>query len=289
MIKLAVLILLAAATTVAAEPDLVSLAMPEARLLVGINLARVKKTPFGRLAVSEFASSQDKGFDDFVKTSGFDPTVNLDEILVAKPDAGDHILVFGRGSFDAERIIGTARNAGSRVSTYEGLDVIQGEGASIAFFSNSLAVLGDPGSLESAIGRRAAATGVPPDLAAKAASASAAYDVWFVTDMPLSDLVPEQNSGPVKNDALKSILKSSGGAKFGDLVTFTAELTTATPKDAASLAEALQFLGLLLTKPPSTGSSNVTTDGAVVKFSMSLPEDQVEWFFKQLLAKQAGN
>ena len=78
----AVCILSAMATVAsAADPQLLKLVMPDAKVVSGIDVDHVKTTPFGQFFLSQFLA--DTGFKDLVNATGFDPRRDVREIVGA--------------------------------------------------------------------------------------------------------------------------------------------------------------------------------------------------------------
>ncbi|MGE5646871.1 MAG: hypothetical protein ACM336_13880 [Acidobacteriota bacterium] len=296
-------LLLVSAAGLAADRELLKVIMPDARVVSGVNVAEAKKTPFGRFALARFSDSQDQGFDEFVKASGFDPRYNLDEIVIASPAAAgsDRKLIAARGTFAPARIIELARNAGAEIANFQGVEVISnaravsssphGVPAAVAFLSESIAVAGDEESVRGAIARRQNGAGPGQDLAARVDAVSAASHAWFVSNVPVAELaqgLPDSNvSGALKGDALRSIRQASGGAVFGDPVRFSAEVITATAEDAANLADVVRFLsGIVQTsgpggRQPLAAGLDLKAEGTLLKLGLSLPEAQLESLIEQ--------
>src|SRR3954470_22219671 len=103
---LAVPVLSALATVAsAADPQLLKLVMPDAKVVSGINVDRVKAAPFGQFFLSQLPA--DAGFDQFVALTGFDPRRDVHEILMASPGDPQRKtgLLLVRGNFDATRVL----------------------------------------------------------------------------------------------------------------------------------------------------------------------------------------
>jgi hypothetical protein len=295
MRRLAILLVFAAAAVFAADHELLKLVMPDARIVSGVNLVQVKKSRFGQFALAQFSASQDQAFDGFVKASGFDPRYHLDEIVVASPGSGGNLVV-ARGTFDTARILEVARSVGAEVSAYQGVDVIasgragsrQGGFSCVAFLSGSIAIAGDPDNVRAAIGRRQAGTGPGREIAAKVDAVSAASDAWFVSTLPVSELLlglPGANLGDaLKGDALGSIQQASGGAVFGDGMKFRAELVTASAQDASGLVDFVRLLPELITVGPQgwqPEALDLKTEGNILKLGLAIPEAQLESLIRQ--------
>jgi hypothetical protein len=300
MLRFVVSLLLVAAVSPAADRELLKLVMPDARVVSGIHVAQMKKTPFGQFLLAQFSASEDPEFDGFVKASGFDPRYHLEEVVIASPAQGEHErrLIAARGTFDAARIFEIARGAGATVDSYGGIDILSngpaaaaapnGTPLALAFLSGSVAVAGDPESVRGAVDRRATGTGPSRDILDRINAVSATSDAWFVSNVPVAELargLPASNlSGALQGDALKSIEQASGGATFGSAVKLSAELMTHSAGDAASLAGVLRFLsGLLRTGPQQTVVSalDLTAEGKTLKINAAIPEAVLETLFSQ--------
>jgi hypothetical protein len=300
MRRFAVSFLLFATASWAAGSDLLKLVMPDARVVSGIHVAQMKKSPFGQFMLAQFSAAQDPEFDGFVKASGFDPRYHLDELVMASPARGDEErrLIVARGTFNAARILELARGIGATVDNHNGIDILSNGAAgtaapnttplAIAFLSDTVAVAGDPESVRAAVARRETGTGPSREILDRIAAVSAASDAWFVSQVPVTELargLPASNlSGALQGDALKSIEQASGGAIFGTAVRISAELVTRTAEDAAGLAGVLRFLsGMLRTGPQQTlvSALEVKPDGKTLKLDAAIPEALLEALYRQ--------
>jgi hypothetical protein len=304
----ALLLLLAVAIAPAADPTLMNLVMPDARMISGFNIERAKASPFGQFLLSQMAAS-DPGFEKFVAGTGFDPRRDLHEILLASSGTPEsaRAIVLVKGFFDAPRIMAIAKLNGAVIRTYKDVAVMYGtqrggpwsfnmgatktEGA-FAILDNATAALGDARSLRSVIDRRSGGRGLNPRLATRAQQLSEQYDIWGVSMMPVSEWaskVPDQNvSGVMQGDALRSIEQSSGGIRFGNVIEISGEAVTRSEKDATALADVIRFLtGLVqlnqkdarITGPAKLLQSlDLRTEGNVMKLSLFVPEADLEKF-----------
>jgi hypothetical protein len=253
-------VLLAAVSARAADPDLLKLVSPEARAVYGIDVAKVRDTRFGKFLLAQFTEAKDKEYDGFVKASGFDPATNLDEVLIAMPDAEGRRLIAARGRFEPARIIALAREAGVPIGALQGIPVIRGPAMSVAFLSPAIGLAGDAASVDEAIGRREGGPGPIPALAEKIRTLSASNDAWFVCVVPFF-----KGTQP---PWLASIEQANGGVKLGDFLELTAELRTQSAGDVAAALKAL------------FGSLDIKTDGDTVRLALTLPEAQAEALFQ---------
>jgi hypothetical protein len=72
----------------AADPGLLSLAMPDARAMAGINVEQALVSPFGQYVLAQIVA-REAGLQALIDATGFDPRQDLREILIASPgDAG---------------------------------------------------------------------------------------------------------------------------------------------------------------------------------------------------------
>jgi hypothetical protein len=276
---------LTAVTMFAADPGLLSLAMPDARAMAGINVEQVRLSPFGQYLMAEIAE-REAGLQTMIDTTGFDPRRDLHEILLASPGGagGKSGLVAARGTFDVARIVEAALSQGQTAETYKGVEIL-GDPAkgSLAFLDGTLAIAGDDVDVRAAIDRRSATVGIGADLAAQVNQLSTTEDAWFVTLVPPARL---QEVGATLN----KVQQASGGVKFGTNVVLTAQTVSQTDKDATALAETLKMLtGMAqMTAPKGLAASgaallqnlSVAAAGQVTTLSLSVPEQQIEQIIK---------
>jgi hypothetical protein len=269
----------------AADPGLLSLAMPDARAMAGINVQQTRLSPFGQYLIAEIAE-REPGLQQLVDATGFDPRRDLREILVAwNGDAGGKSgVILARGTFDVARIVEAAISVGQTSETYKGVEIL-GDPAkgSLAFVDATLAISGAGVSVRAAIDRRSAAIGIGADLAAQVNQLSTTEDAWFVTLVPPAQL---QEVGATLN----KVQQASGGVKFGANVVLTAQTVSQTDKDATALAETLKMLtnmaqlsapkDLPAQVPALLRNLSVAAAGQVTTISLSVPEQQVEQIIK---------
>ena len=293
--------LFSSAAFAAVDPALLSLVMPEARIVTGIQVDQSKASKFGQFVLSRITDNAD--LQKFVSESGFDPTHDLREIVVASTGLdGMGALVIGRGSFQKDRILIAAKTNGGVASTYKGIELVSaGTGTSlstIAFLDTSTALVGDAASVKSAIDRRmSGSAGLNATLVAKAREAGSVHDAWFVTLAPLADFLNGKMGdaslgGAMQGNLLEKVKQASGGVKFGTTeVGLGFEAVTPTDKDASALADVLRFLASMLqsnqgSNDPKTSkaaslaqSMKLTTVANVMKMSLSIPEVDIERMF----------
>jgi hypothetical protein len=273
----------------AADPGLLSLAMPDARAMAGINVEQVRLSPFGQFLMAEIAE-REAGLQVLIDATGFDPRRDLHEILVAwNSEAGSKSgVIMARGTFDVARIVEAALSQGKTVETYKGVEIVGDPKGALAFVDSTLVISGPGVSLRAAIDRRSAAVGIGTDLAAQVNQLSTTKDAWFVTLVPPMQL---QEVGATLN----KVQQASGGVKFGANVVLTAQTVSQTDTDATALAETLKMLagiaqmnapkGLATSGAALLQNMSVAAAGATTTLSLSVPEQQMEQVIK---ASQAG-
>jgi hypothetical protein len=300
----------------AADTALLSLVMPDAKVIAGAQVNHVKNSPFGAFVLSHM-QIDDPDFQKFMAATGFDPRRDLSELLIASNSARNDPsgwLILAKGTFDAARIQGTAKSLGGAIAPYKGMSIISlsaahGGGqaqkasstAAIAFLDPSTAAMGTFDAVEAAIDRRIARAGVATGLAGKVQQISSTNDFWFTTLVPLSefaDSMPDSNlAGALKGNLLQNVQQASGGVKFGSNIVLSAEIMTRSPQDASALVDVVKFIaGLIQTNRESDKTaSKVSTvldalrcsaQGNVMTMSLSIPEAALEQMMDSMLQER---
>jgi hypothetical protein len=309
--------LAATATQAAVDPGLLALVTPDAKVLVGVQVAQTVASPFGQYLFSQIPN--DGNVDKVMSAIGFDPRRDIKELLAASGDVPSAAIVLGRGSFQPDKIVTAAKLAGAVSSNYRGFEILSGPNnaagnspkatvadrpGALVFLDGSTLAMGDIASVKAAIDRRAANTVFSGTLADRAKIVSASNDIWFATLTPPSGVLlggassgagPNGQGNPVQT-MLQSALQASGGIKFATTaVTVSAEVLAKSPQDAQSMIDVLRFGASMIQMNRKQGgvaanaaslldSATFTTNGSVAKASISLPEQQIE----QLIMPQAG-
>ena len=287
--KLLISLSLIAGLAQAADPGLLQLVMPDATVVIGINVGRVKSSGIAQSMVSQMQPG-DAELKKWSELTGFDPLRDLEEVLIAAPagKSQGRGLVLMRGSFEASRLVELAKLGDVRLTTFQGIQIAsieQQDPIALACLSNSLAVAGDPESVRAAIARRRSASRLNPGLLAKANQLSGTYDIWLAAMTPVSDLageVADPKLSGMAGEILKSIQQASGGIKFGTKLEVSLELVTTSYKDALALRDVLKFFtGLALTQARPTQAADaldnlrLTVEGASLKLQLEIPEQQL--------------
>src|SRR5215475_1261832 len=93
----------------AADPLLLNLVMPDAKVLAGVNVEQAKGTQFGQYVLNQL-QTQDAHMRELVALTGFDPRRDVRELLVASNGVpqGKTGLALAKGNFDVPRITAAA-------------------------------------------------------------------------------------------------------------------------------------------------------------------------------------
>src|SRR5215467_11736565 len=93
----------------AADPQLLNLVMPDAKVLAGVNVEQAKGTQFGQYVLNQL-QTHDTEMQKLIAATGFDPRRDVREVLVASDGApqSKRGLALARGNFDIAKITATA-------------------------------------------------------------------------------------------------------------------------------------------------------------------------------------
>src|SRR5713226_1831269 len=200
----------------AADSQLLKLVMPDAKVVSGIDIDRVKATPFGQFFLSELPSG-DSGLNELISVTGFDPRRDIHEIVMASPadPRSKSGLLLVRGSFDSQRILSLFKADGKAAEMYHGVGIVSsghsmhGITHAAAFLDDSTVAAGDLDSVRGAIDRRGIATHLDASLADRISRTSASQDIWVVSTAPISSFasaMPDKNvKGAMQGDLIKAI------------------------------------------------------------------------------------
>jgi hypothetical protein len=283
----------------AADPTLLNLVMPDAKVLAGVNVAQAKTSPFGQYILGQISDAHG-GFNVAVAQLGFDPRQDLIEVLSASNGVAPSGLVMATGTFNVSAITTAAVTGGAAQETYNGVTILEDPKAThgVAFLNGSLVVAGDVAGVKAAISRHGSGTSLPIAVANQVKALSAADDAWFLCTVPPSSLAPQGalNLGVNKSAQQNVVLQIqavNGGVKFGANVTFTAQAQADNAQDATNLVGMMQLMANMLQLQASQNPQaaalgkalQVSASGSTVNISVSLPESQ----FQQILQQPKAN
>jgi hypothetical protein len=292
MITSATLIAVFAGLLPAADSQLVSLVMPDAKVIAGVNVEQAKGTPFGQYILTRM-QTQNPHLQQIMTLTGFDPTRDLQELLFATNAApGSHSgLALARGTFDASKIGTAAQAAGAVTESYKGLTLVEDPKHTHAFtflMDGMYAIAGDVASVKGAIDRLMVAAPLPAQVIVGVNQWSNSEDAWALTTVPPSSLKPPaapNPPNPALANAFQNVQQLAGGVKFGSAIVVTGQAQAGNAQDATNLAGAMQFLvNLAQTQvqqknpqfAPILQSLMITASDSMVNFSLTVPEAMAE-------------
>jgi hypothetical protein len=304
--RFAVLLALPIATW-AADPALLKLVMPDAKVIAGIQVDQTKNSLFGQYILSHM-QVDDAGFKTLIAQTGFDPRRDVREIMIASNwesnSAASRWLVMARGAFDLGKIALAAQGSGITTSNFQGVNILIHSSSAkpevenaIAFFDSTYAVMGDLPSVKAAIERQKSAAAPSNQLLSKVNDLASKNDFWFVTLVPVSEFagaMPDPNlSGAMKGNLLAAINEASGGIRFGNTVNISAEAITRSEKDAQALVDVVKFVAGMVQlnrqNNPAAGqvatlldTLDCKTAGNVTNISLAIPEQQLEQMLEMM-------
>ena len=292
----------------AADPMLLNLVMPDAKVVAGVNVQQAKGTPFGQYLLN-LMQTNDAHLQQLIALTGFDPRRDVNELLVASDGAPQsHTgLALARGSFDPAKITAAATLQGATTEVHKKVTILEDpkkEGG-IAFLDSTTVAAGDIATVKGAIDRfQTAAQSMPSALQVQIQqlSITQALDAWGISAVPPSTLAPPAKTGSQPNpmfNAIQAVQQASGGVKFGANVVvagaaggvagvvFSGQATCDTAQNAQTLGDLVKLMVNLAQmqtgSDPSAAalvkSVTVNANGNALSISASLPED----LFIQLL------
>ena len=282
----------------AADPQLLGLLMPDAKILAGVQMGQAKASPFGQFVLSQ--AGPNAQFDQLKAATGFDPRTDLTE-SVAGSAGNSGGLVAGHGSFQPTRLTNLAMTAGAPIESYRGVTLIGGGSAAkspaqdgaVAFLDGTTVVIGNRELVKAAVDRWIGATRSTGPLTAKATEVSTTSQAWAVAT-GLSELQgPSAANAPPQAQMVQNILTKidmvSGGLNFGETITMHGQAVTGSTQDAQALADVFQFvMGMAAPKSPLPALPQVTASGSTVNFTLTLTEQQAEQLFKPAVATRTA-
>ncbi|MEO8595724.1 MAG: hypothetical protein ABI759_20560 [Candidatus Solibacter sp.] len=270
----------------AADPMLLNLVMPDAKVVAGVNVEQAKGTQFGQFVLDQMQTA-DSDLQKLVTLTGFDPRRDVRELLVASTGVqGKTGLALARGYFDVSKITAAAMLHGVVAESYSGINILyepKKREAGLAFLDGTTVVAGDIANVKGAIDRLKMAQPLPAAVAVKINQWSTSQDAWGITTVPPASLVPpmkDTQPNPIVN-AAQNVQSAAGGVKFGANVVFTGEAVCDTAQNTNTMADVFRLLvnlaqmqaGQDATAQQLIKSVSITTNGTTVKVVASLPQE----------------
>jgi hypothetical protein len=272
----------------AADSQLMNLVMPDARVLAGVNVEQAKGTQFGQYLLN-LVQANAKDLQELYAKTGFDPTRDVREVLVASNASTKNGIFLGIGTFDVGRISTLATDQKAQTEQYKGVTILEDPKGTVgvAFLSSSIVVAGDVVNVKGAIDRLTSPAILPAALMVKVNQWSLSQDAWVVSTVPTSQVqVPAgvPNIPGLGNNALQNIQSAAAGIKLGALIVVKAEVQADTAPNAQAMGDAVKMLASLAMLQNNVDpkvkqlvqSLTVATQGATLTLTVSMPQDQLQ-------------
>ena len=110
----------------AADPELLNLLAPDAKVVAGVNVEQAKGTQFGQYLLNQL-QNHDSEMQKLIALTGFDPRRDVREVLVSSdgnPQAKTGLAV-AKGNFDVAKITAAAVAHGATMETYGSVTIIE--------------------------------------------------------------------------------------------------------------------------------------------------------------------
>lgn len=253
----------------AADPEMMNLVMPDARIVIGMNVSRVLASPIGQtiktLMRAQLTQAGPQWNQQLAGLGGSDITRYVQEVLIAGAGAAGKdppFLMVVRGSLDPLREQ-FQKEWHSNITEYEGVPIFHGTAqgnSAIALLNGSLALLGQPAEVKAAIRRRSHGTHLPSALVEKTKQLGRQYDVWMIATGPIPT-GPNVSAGGLKSDFLNRMESFQGGVRLSPDLHLSIEVVAGTEKDATAMAEGVHWLyNLIQAQDKKSGRTSMTAE-----------------------------
>ncbi len=221
----------------AADPQLLNLVMPDAKVLAGVNVEQAKGTQFGQFILNEL-QTHDSDMQKLATLTGFDPRRDVRELLVASDGAPNSKtgLAVAKGNFDVAKITALGTLHGVVSELYSGVNILEDPKArehGIAFPDANTVIAGDTASVKAAIDRLKTPQSLPAAVIVKVNKWSTSQDAWGISTVPPSTLAPvaqerqpQPNAGSLPECAAgrrRSQVRRPGSVQRGSHLRYRAE------------------------------------------------------------------
>jgi len=265
------------------DPALAAFIPPDTVALAGARVDQLRATPIYRKLAEE---NRLPSFDQFRTESGFDPSRDIHEVLLAGD--GKNVLAIAHGAFPPKP------PGNLNASEYKGYTLYaKDQSEAIAFIDRSIALGGPVASVRAAIDQyKSGGRGAPRDLMARAQALPADAQIWAVV-AGWRGATPDQLREMGNLGNLDRMLRSVEGASLtvnlrtGAHAALTGDCRT--EADAKNLADSLRGLSALARMGVGRGDRGKQTDllraldgiqvkqeGRVVRVNVDIAEDLAE-------------
>lgn len=295
-------VVLAALPATAAESGLTDLIAPDTAAIVGMDLEKIRISPFGRYVLGTM-NLPSGDWEKFTQLTGFDPMKDLRRVVIATNGGSEADgLILVQGTFDQSKLTGAAGLQGATIESYQGFRILTSpkgsKPMSVALIPEGLAI-GTRSSVTTALDRYTKGTRISRELAARLDAAAVDHDAWIVTQGSPAKLAPRfrghRTPAAAGSTGVDKLLNGSlfqgiegmaAGLRFGANIILSGQVTAQSPQDAAAMGDVMKFLSDMVTSntssgaPPALvsalGSLQTSSDGRVFRFSLSATEADLE-------------
>lgn len=298
----------------AADPEMMNLVMPDASVVMEINIAKIVASPIGQAMAdavhqgiakqsqADLAKAKPEYKDQIALLSNIDWSREVRDVLVAGGyTKSSPMLIIVRSSLDPARIRALQAFTGD-MADYEGVPILAsskpGNGV-IAFLDNGIVVIGQMSDVKSAIGRRNQPAALPAALAAQVAKYSG-YDIWaasagtFPAPAPLAGPAAKAPAEAAAAQYLAKVAGFNGGLSLSPDFELAADVEARTEKAAAEMAEGLRWVNSTVkSQAKSAGQAGsgleglkYQVNGKHILLSLHVPEEQIRAGLRQMRTVQ---
>jgi len=265
----------------ATDPALVEMVMPDAHVVFGMSFARIRSSPMGELFRTGMQTGMRQAtggaeLQNLFMQIGFNPFEDIRELLVASTGAGKNppTIVAMRGS---PRLRQLMESQGMKSKT----------GADGVVMFGDLLVTGDAAQVKAAKARHGRGSAVSGAMTKRIAEMSGKYDLWVISNVPVSSLLNNaedaKSPGLANMEMLKSIEQFSAGLSLSSDFALQIEVVAHDAKSAGSLADGVRMMLAMAqqgaAKDPSTLDALKRVDlgvqGKVVRMGIAVPADEL--------------
>ena len=285
--------------------DLISFAMPDAKVIAGAHVDAAKNSAFGQFVLAQIQSNS-PALQKFISDTGVDPRTDIGEVVAmtdGTPGPSMHALVAAHGRFgNAISVLESAAGTnGGTITHLTGIDLItlgpadaSGRTACIALFTDGATALGgDCDSVRAAIQPGSPKPPANASLFTKAQQIRAQQDLWFTSVVPVGAIgqnAPGGLNGLTSSPLLQAIQQISGGVKSvsasgtqGPTVQLSGETLMDTTQNATSLMNVVKFLASMIQMKGNSvpaaapflallGSLQTSVSGTAMNVAITIPE-----------------
>jgi len=298
----------------AADPDMMKLVMPDASMVMEVNIAKIMASPIGsamREAVHQGVASQVQAKlaqekpelqERIALLTSIDWSQQVQDVVLAG-GAGKSApaLIIVRTSLDPARIQALKAFTGN-MTEYQGVPILvsdkPGNGV-FAFLDNSIVLVGQMADVQSAIRRRGQHAALPAALAAQVAKYSG-YDIWaaaagtFPAPAPLAGPAAKAPAEAAAAQYLAKVAGFNGGLSLSPDFELAADVEARTEKAAAEMAEGLRWVNSTVkSQAKSAGQAGsgleglkYQVNGKHILLSLHVPEEQIRAGLRQMRTVQ---